>query len=117
MLHIVHGDSIDHDDSVIFPADERKKEITATLESLCSVIQSWRKGRTSRPTVMEDVLLQQAFGGASFQHVRDDDGGLAALKVWVVPTSRYGDPKAEPWCLHGETTQITERKRKIITCF
>lgn len=76
MLHIVHGDSIDHDDSVIFPADERKererekkKEITATLESLRSVIQSWQKGRTSRPTVMEDVLLQQAFGGASFQHV------------------------------------------------
>lgn len=66
---------------------------------------------------MEDVLLQQAFGGASFQHVRDDDGGLAALKVWVVPTSRYGDPKAEPWRLHGETTQITERKRKIITGF
>lgn len=66
---------------------------------------------------MEDVLLQQAFGGASFQHVRDDDGGLAALKVRVVPTSRYGYTKAEPWCLHAETTQITETRRTIITCF
>lgn len=57
---------------------------------------------------MEEVLLQQAFGGASFQHVRDDDGGLAALKVRVVPTSRYGYPKAEPWCLHAETTRRGE---------
>lgn len=65
---------------------------------------------------MEDVLLQQAFGGASFQHVRDDDGGLATLKVRVVPASRDGDPEAEPWRLHGQTTQITERRRKITTC-
>lgn len=33
VLHIVHGDGVDHDHSVIFPADEKKKEIRATLES------------------------------------------------------------------------------------
>lgn len=38
-------------------------------------------------TVMEEDLLQQAFRWASFQHVRDDDGGLATLKMRVIPTS------------------------------
>lgn len=51
------------------------------LESLCSC------NLITMQTVMEEDLLQQAFRWASFQHVRDDDGGLATLKMRVIPTS------------------------------
>lgn len=81
MLHVVHGDSVDHYNSVILPGEGHQTETP------------WwrRKGhliavkRQKNP--WERSLLQQAFSWASFQHVRDDDGGLAALKMRVIPTS------------------------------
>lgn len=57
------------------------------------------------------VLLQQALGWASLQHIRYDDGRLPALKVRVIPSARDSDPEAEPWCLRDTHLHVTQQVR------
>lgn len=57
------------------------------------------------------VLLQQALGWTSLQHIRYDDGRLPALKVRVIPPAWDSDPEAKPRSLRDTQPHVNKQTR------